>query len=94
MLDQIQWGEEKRGKEKEKEREKRKENKEGEKRSEKIHLLSRIYGDQAIGFQWSKRQSSLARRELHVGTRIESFLQTLRGRGFPPTLISLGLRAI
>ena len=77
------------------EREKeRKENKEEERRSEKLHLLYRFYGDWTISFRRSKRQSSTMQRELRVGTRIRGFLQTPRGRGFSPTLISLGLRAI
>ena len=46
---------EKGGKEKEK---KRKEKKEEEKMSEKLHILSRIYVDRAVGSRWSKRQSS------------------------------------
>ena len=84
----IRWERrEKGGKEKEKER---KEKKEEENMSEKLHLLSRIYVD----FRWSKRQSLTTRRELRVGTRIRGFCQTLRGRGFSPTLVSLGLRAI
>ena len=32
--------------------------------SEKLHLLSKIYGDRAVGFRWSKRQSSSTQREL------------------------------
>ena len=44
--------------------------------SEKLHLLSKIYVDRAIGFLRSKRQSSSTRRELHVGTRIWGFRQT------------------
>ena len=50
--------------------------------SEKLYLLSKIYRDRAIGFHRSKRQSSSTRRELHVGTRIWGFRQTLRGREF------------
>ena len=80
---------EKGGKEKE-----RKEKKEEGKLSEKLYLLSRIYGDQAIGFRRSKRQSSSIRRELRVGTRIGDFRQIPRGRGFSLTLIILGLRVI
>ena len=72
----------------------RKKNKEEEKRSKKLHLISRIHGDRAVGFRCSKRQSLSTRRELRVGTRIRGFLQTPRGRGFPPTLIVLGLRVI
>ena len=84
----IRWERrEKGGKEKEKER---KEKKEEEKISEKLHLLSRIY----VGFCLSKRQSLTTRRELRVGRRIRGFRQTPRGRGFSPTLVSLGLRAI
>ena len=46
MLEQIRWGE---GKKKGK-RKKRKEKKEEEKRSEKLHILSRIYGDRGRRF--------------------------------------------
>ena len=50
----IRWERrEKGGKEKE-----RKEKKEEEKMSEKLHLISRIYGDRVVGFRRSKRQSS------------------------------------
>ena len=42
--------------ERERERE-RKEKKEGEKMSEKLHLISSIYRDWAVGFRQSKRQS-------------------------------------
>ena len=48
---------EKRGKEKE-----RKEKKEEGKWSEKLYLLSRIYGDRVVGFRRSKRQNSSTRR--------------------------------
>ena len=37
--------------------------------SEKLYLLSKIYGDRAIGFRRNKRQSSSTRRELRVGIR-------------------------
>ena len=80
---------EKRGKEKE-----IKEKKEEEKRSEKLYILSNIYGDWTISFRQSKRQSSSMRQELRLGTRIHGFSQTLRGRGFSPTLVILGLRVI
>ena len=46
-----------------------------------------IYGDRAVGFHQSKRQSSSMQRELRVGIRIGSFHQTPRGRGFSPTLV-------
>ena len=54
---------EKGGKEKEKKRKerRRKEKKEEEKMSEKLHILSRIYGDRAVGSRRSKRQSSSTR---------------------------------
>ena len=68
----------------------RKEKKRKERRikdSEKLHLLSKIYGDRTVGFHWSKRKSSSTRRELRVGTRIWGFRQTSRGRGFSPTLV-------
>ena len=89
-------------KERKREKKEKKEKKGGEpcvkgeerKRSEKLYLLSKIYGDRAIGFRWSKRQSSFTRRELRVGTRIWGFRQTPRGRGFPPTLVILGIRVI
>ena len=64
------------------------------KRSEKLYLLFKIYRDRAIVFHRSKRQSSSTRRELRVGRRIWGFLQTPRDRGFSPTLVILGLRAI
>ena len=83
-------GEKEKG-EKEKER---KEKKEEEKWSEKLYVLYKIYGDRAVDFHWSKRQSSFMRRELRVGTRIRGFHQTPGGRGFSPTLVILGLRAI
>ena len=50
-----------------------KEMKEEEKRSEKLHLISRIYGDRAVGFRRSKRQSSSTPRDLCVGMRIGGF---------------------
>ena len=87
--DQFGGEKEKRGKEKERE-----EKKEEGKWSEKLYLLSKIYGDQAVGFRRSKRQSSSKRRELRVGTRIGGFHQTPRGMGFSPTLVILGLRVI
>ena len=80
---------EKKGKEKE-----RKEKKEEGKWSEKLYLLSKIYGDRAVGFRQSKMQSSSTQRELRVGIRMWGFRQTPRGRGFSPTLVILGLRAI
>ena len=78
-------------KKKEKERE---EKKEEENMSEKLHLLSRIHGDRAVGFRWSKRQSSSTRRELCVGTIILGFCQISRGRDFSPTLVIFCLRVI
>ena len=56
---------EREGKEKE-----RKEKKEEEKMSDKLHLLSKIYGDRVVGFRQSKRQSSSTQLEVRVGTRI------------------------
>ena len=81
------------GKRREREKE-MKEKREEERRSEKLHLLSRFYGDRTIGFLRSKRQSSSMRRELRVGIRIRGFRQTPRGRGFSPTLVTFGLRTI
>ena len=49
------------------------EKREEEERSEKLHLLSRIHGDRAVGFHRSKRQSSSTQQELLVGTRIRVF---------------------
>ena len=72
----------------------RKEKREEEKVSAKLYLLSKIYKDQAVSFRRIKRQSSSTRRELHVGTRIQRFCQTPRGRGFSPTLVNFGLRVI
>ena len=54
-------------------------------RSEKLHLLSRFYGDWTVGFRQSKRKSSSTLRELCVGTRFWGFRQTPKVRGFPPT---------
>ena len=51
-------------------------------KSEKLHLLSKIYGDRAVGFRQSNRQSSSTQRELCVGTRIWGFRQTPRSKGF------------
>ena len=48
----------------------RKGKKEEGKWSEKLHLISNIYGDRAIAFRRSKRQSSSMQRELRVGIRI------------------------
>ena len=73
-----------RGERREKEKE-RKEKREEEKRSEKLHLLSRFYGDWTVGFRWSKRQSPSMPRELCVDMRIRGFSQTPRGRVFSPT---------
>ena len=61
LLDPIRWreknGEKKREKEKEKKRGRKK------KRSEKLHLLSRFYGDRAVSFCQNKRKSSSTQRE-------------------------------
>ena len=54
----------------ERKRKKRKEKKEEGKWSEKLYLLSKIHGDQAVSFCRSKRPSSSTQRELRVGTRI------------------------
>ena len=51
--------------------------KEEEMRSEKLHLLSRFYGDWTVGFRQSKRQSLSTRRELCVGIRIWGFYPIL-----------------
>ena len=63
-------------------------------KSEKFHLLSRFYGDRTVGFCWNKRKILSTRRELLVGTRLRGFRQTLRGRGFSPTLVIFCPRAI
>ena len=63
-------------------------------RSEKLHILSRFFGDRTIGFRRSKRQSSSMRRELRVGTRIRGFPQTPRGRGSSPTRFIFSVRVI
>ena len=81
-------------KEKKRKEKERKEKKEEGKWSEKLYLLSKIYGDRAVGFRQSKRQSSSTQRELHVGIRMWGFRQTPRCRGFSPTLVILGLRVI
>ena len=74
----------------EREKKKRKE----EKRSAKLHLLSKFDGDRTIGFRLSKRQSPSTRQKLRIGTRIWGFGQTPRARGFPPTWVIFGLKAI
>ena len=53
--------------------------------SEKLQLLSRICGDQAVGSGRSKRQSWSTQQELRMGTKISGFRQSSRGRGFSPT---------
>ena len=74
------------GERKSREKEKEiKEKREAEKMSEKLHFLSRFYGDRTVDFRRSKRQSSSTRRELRVGTRIQGFRQTMRVRGFSHT---------
>ena len=45
-------------------------------------LLSKIYGNQTIGFRRSKRQCRSTHRELRVCTKILEFCQTPRGREF------------
>ena len=45
-------------------------------------LLSKIYGNQNVGFRRSKRQSRSTHKELRVGTKILEFRQTPRGREF------------
>ena len=64
--DQIRWIEGK----KEGKKTKIKENKEEGKWSEKLYLLSKIYGDRVVGFHRGKRKSSSTRLELRVGTKI------------------------
>ena len=82
LLDQtIWWGERKRGR-------KEKENK------EKLHILSRIFGNRTVVSRRSKRQSSSMRRGLRIETKINGFLQTPRDRGFSLTRFILGLSAI
>ena len=45
-------------------------------------LLSKIYGDRAVGFYRGKKQSRSTHRELRVGTKILKFRQAPRGREF------------
>ena len=45
-------------------------------------LLSKINGNQTVGFHRSRRQSLSTHRELRVGTKILEFRQTPRGRKF------------
>ena len=45
-------------------------------------LLSKIYGNQTVGFHRNKRQSPSTHRELSVGAKILEFRQTPRGREF------------
>ena len=42
-------------------------------RSEKLKLLSKIYGNRTVGFHRSKRQSRSTHQELRVGTKIFEF---------------------
>ena len=80
---------------KKEEKKKKKERKgEEEKMSEKLHLISRFYGDRTVGSGRSKRKSWSTQRELCVGTKISGFLQTPRCRGFSPTRFNSCLRVI
>ena len=45
-------------------------------------LLSKIYGNQAIGFHRSEKKSWSTHQELLVGTKILEFRQTPRGKDF------------
>ena len=72
----------------------RKEKREEEKMSEKLQLLSRISGDRVVGFRQSKRKSSFMQQELRVGTKIQGFCQTPRGRVFLLLGFILAVRAI
>ena len=62
--------------ERERERERERKGKRG------FSFLSKIYGNQTVGFCQSKRQSRSTHRELRVGTKILEFRQTPRGREF------------
>ena len=55
------------------ERKEKKEKKEEEKRSEKLHLLFRIYGYRAVGFRRSKRQCSSMRPRTSHGYKNPGF---------------------
>ena len=68
------------GKRRKRKREKRKERK--GKWSEKLYLLSKIYGDRAIDSRRNKWQSSSRQGKLRIGARIWDFHQTPRGREF------------
>ena len=50
--------------------------------SEKLYLLSKIYGNRTVGFRRSKMQSRSTHRELHVSNKILEFRQTPRGKEF------------
>ena len=63
-------------------------------RREKLHFLSRFYGNRTFGFRRSKRQSSSMRRGLRIETKIWDFRLALRGTGFYPTRFNSYLRAI
>ena len=88
-FDQIRW-EEENGGEKDRERKEREE----EKMRERLLIFFRFSGDWTVGSGRSKRQSGSTHRELRVGTKINGFRQTSRGRGFSPTRFIFGLRAI
>ena len=47
-----------------------------------LRFFSKIYENWIIGFCQSRRQSRSTQRELHVGTKILEFHQTLRDREF------------
>ena len=47
-----------------------------------LSLLSKIFGNRAIGVHWSKRKSRSTHQELRVGTKILKFRQTPSGREF------------
>ena len=73
------------GKEEKREENKKKErggNEKREKRKRGFHILSKIYGDWAVDFRRSKKQSRSTQRELRISTKIKEFCQTPRGREF------------
>ena len=45
-------------------------------------LISKIYGNQTVGFRRNKRQSLSTHQELRMGTKILAFRQTPRGKEF------------
>ena len=81
-MEKWQKKKKKKGKDKKSKRKTKKKKWQGEReerereKGKKNSLLSKIYGNQTVGFRRSKRQSLSMHRELHMGTKILEFCQT------------------